>query len=119
VLAIFLEACLAAGEVDEGIDAIWEELAEHEMTGQLVFESEIRRLHGELLLAKDDQNSEETEKEFNLVVKIARQQCARSLELRAVMSLVRLWERQSKAKRARARLMNAMIGSRKGLIRSI
>lgn len=103
-LASFLEACLAAGEVDEGIAAIRAELAGHEVTGQRVFESEIRRLHGELLLAKDDKNSEEAEKEFSLAVEIARQQKARSLELRAVMSLVRLWERQGKAKQARAKL---------------
>jgi len=102
--AAFLEACLAAGAVDEGLQNIQFELSEYELTGQRTFESEIRRLHGELILAKDRNATERAETEFQLAIDIARRQGAKSLELRAVMSLARLWMEQGNAERARARL---------------
>ncbi len=103
-LAELLAACLAAGEVDEGLRAVLDELAEHEVTGQRVFESELRRLYGELILADGSSATAQAEKEFLLAIDIARKQSARSLELRAVMSLARLWQKQGRAGEARARL---------------
>ncbi len=104
VLFGYLEACLAAGAVDEGLQAVRDELARSKLTGQRVFESEVRRLHGELLLAKDGDTAEEAEKEIQQAIGIARQQSAKSLELRAVISLSRLWQRQGRTEQARAKL---------------
>ena len=75
-----------------------------ELTGQRVFESEIRRLHGELILADDNSATKEAEKEFQLAIDIARQQSAKSLELRAVMSQARLWATLGKADLAHTKL---------------
>jgi tetratricopeptide (TPR) repeat protein len=100
-LSGFLEACLAAGAVDEGLQAIQDELTRSKQTGQRLLESEVRRLHGELLLAKDSGTAKEAEREIQQAIDIARQQSARSLELRAVMSLARLWKRQGRTEQAR------------------
>src|SRR5262245_41893842 len=64
------------------------------------WEAEIHRLRGELLLM-DGQPEAAVETCFHQAVEIARRQQAKSLELRAVMSLARLWQRQSKLAEAR------------------
>jgi tetratricopeptide (TPR) repeat protein len=104
LMAGFLEACLAAGAVDEGLQSIQDELTSNKLTGQRVFESEVRRLHGELLLAKNGDTAEEAEREIQQAIDIARRQSAKSLELRAVMSLARLWQRQGRTEQARTKL---------------
>ncbi len=103
-LSQFLESCLDAGAVEEGLKAVQDELARSEITGQRALEPEVRRLHGELILAKDGGSTAEAEKEFQLALEIARRQSAKSLELRALMSLARLWKVQGKIEQARASL---------------
>jgi predicted ATPase len=63
------------------------------------WEAEIHRLKGELLL--DSECSSEAETCFLHAIDIARRQSAKSLELRAVMSLGRLFQRQGKRNEAR------------------
>ena len=46
----------------------------------------------------------EAEVEFNLAIDLSQRQHAKSLELRAVMSLTRLWQKQGKARLAHERL---------------
>ncbi len=65
---------------------------------QPFFNAELLRLKGELLLSKDEAEAESL---FKRALEIARSQEAKSLELRAAMSLARLW--QSQGKRAEAR----------------
>ena len=60
----------------------------------------MRRLEGAFLLARDD-NAEAAEAGFSRALEIARQQQARSLELRAAMSLAELWRSQGKTIEAR------------------
>lgn len=81
-----------AGQMDEGLRVYAKELKEHPLTGERMMEPEIRRLHGELLLMKG--NSQQAEQEFRLATDLARRQEAKSLELRAVMSLARLRQSQ-------------------------
>lgn len=83
-----------AGLIDEGVTAFIQEAEKHSITGERIMESEIRRLHGELLLAKNKQ--QEAEQEFQTALNIAHKQEAKSLELRAGMSLARLWKTQNK-----------------------
>ena len=64
----------------------------------------MRRLKGEFLLAVDPDNPAEAEACFRQAVAIARRQQAKSLELRATMSLARLWQRQGRRDEARAAL---------------
>ena len=64
-------------------------------------EAELYRLRGELLLQHAVAQPEEAEACFQLALAVARRQQAKSLELRAAMSLSRLWQRQGKRDKAR------------------
>jgi predicted ATPase len=65
------------------------------------WEAEIHRLKGELLLARSAENQMEGEACLHTALDVARHQQAKSLELRAAMSLSRLWQRQGKRDAAR------------------
>jgi predicted ATPase len=60
------------------------------------FEAERHRLKGELLLALSADHQVEAEACFQQALAVARQQQARSWELRAAISLSRLWRQQGK-----------------------
>jgi len=62
------------------------------------------RLKGELLLKQDNSNTAEAQKCFERAIEIARKQSAKSLELRATMSLARLLDKRGKRDEARAML---------------
>ena len=80
-------------------------------TGECVHEAELYRLKGELTLQKfqvpgakvQGSKSPEAEAEecFLQAIEVARKQQAKSWELRAVMSLSRLWQQQGKKEEAR------------------
>ncbi|MBN1220729.1 MAG: AAA family ATPase [Anaerolineae bacterium] len=102
-LASLAEAYRQAGQVEEGLAVLAEALATVNRTGERFYEAEVHRLRGELLL-KDEggrQKAEAAEECFHQAIKVARQQQARSWELRAVMSLGRLWSDQGKREEAR------------------
>ena len=65
------------------------------------WEAELYRLKGELLLQHSAAQPEEAEACFQQALDIARRQQAKSLELRAAMSLSRLWQQQGKRDEAR------------------
>jgi predicted ATPase len=65
------------------------------------WEAELYRLRGELLLQHAVAQPGEAETCFRQALDIARRQQAKSLELRAAMSLCRLWQRQGKRDAAR------------------
>ena len=75
-----------------------------EDTGIGFYEPEMHRLKGELLLARDPENPADAEACFRQAIAIARRQRAKSLELRAVMSLARLWQQQGRSDEARPML---------------
>ncbi len=66
-----------------------------------MFEADLYRLKGELLLALCEENQAEAETCYRQAIEIARGQGAKSLELRAVMSLSRLLQKQGKPEEAR------------------
>ena len=68
------------------------------------WEAEIYRLRGVLLLRQPGTPQEEAEACLQQALDIARRQEAKSLELRAAMSLSRLWQQQGKQAEARALL---------------
>jgi|GEM_PF-1317868 serine/threonine protein kinase/tetratricopeptide (TPR) repeat protein len=98
LISTLIDIYSRAGQIDEGVQIFYKELEEYPITGERIMESEIRRLYGELLLAKNDY--QDAEKEFQLALNIARKQEAKSLELRAGMSLARLWQSQDKPQEA-------------------
>ncbi len=69
------------------------------------WEAELRRLRGDSLLAERPDFADEAEFSYNEAIGIARDQRARSLELRATISLARLLQEQGRNDEARERLV--------------
>ena len=67
-------------------------------TGNSYYDAELWRLKGELLNIKN--KTEEAGACFQKAIEIARQQAARSFELRASTSLARLWQQQNRSREA-------------------
>ena len=78
---------------EEALSTLEEALAFVEKTGERVYQAEIHHLKGEVLLARGATEAE-VEGQFKQAIEVARQLGAKSLELRAVMSLSRLWHAQ-------------------------
>jgi predicted ATPase len=95
-LARAAEAHLNAGEIDLGLRVVGE--VNHE-SGDIWLMPEVHRVRGELLLLSDPTN--DVEDCFDRALKAARAQSARLLELRAAMSMARLWRSQGKRQQAR------------------
>jgi predicted ATPase len=68
------------------------------------FEAEAHRLKGELLVRQDGSNATEAQSCFERAIEISRKQSAKSLELRATMSLGRLLAKQGRGDEARTML---------------
>jgi predicted ATPase len=91
------EALGKAGQLQEGLNMLAEALAVASKNGDQMCEAEIYRRKGELLLASScAENRTEAESCFRRAIEIARRQQAKSWELRAVMSLSRLLQKQGK-----------------------
>ena len=84
--------------------ALSEALARVEKTGERWYEAELYRLKGELLLIEDEPDASQVERCFQRAIEIARNQSAKSWELRASISLARLWQQQGKREPARQTL---------------
>jgi predicted ATPase len=100
---LLAEAYGKSGQVKEGLRVLAEALELVESTQEQYYTAEIHRLKGELLLI---QGGAETAADacFRQALEIARQQRARSWELRAATSLARLWSVQGRRAEARALL---------------
>jgi predicted ATPase len=115
-LARLTEAYGKGGQATEGLAALSEALLAVHKTGERFHEAELHRLQGELVLQSGfrRQTSDvftpdlrrqtpdlEAEECFQQALDVARRQQAKSLELRAAMSLSRLWQRQGRQAEAR------------------
>ena len=104
-LGLLVEACERAGQVEEGLCALREALEAMQTTEERIYEAEVYRLQGELLLQQSADQQWEAEESLQRALEIsARRQQAKSLELRAAMSLAHLWQQQGKREEARALL---------------
>jgi adenylate cyclase len=101
-LAILVEALWHAGRTEEALQAVEEGLAVSSRNGERYYDAELWRLKGELL--KMPNETAEAECCFLKAIEIARQQAAKSLELRASTSLARLWQKHGKRNEARQML---------------
>jgi len=99
-LPLLAEAYSKAGRVSEGLAVLDKALALVQATGCRMDEPEMHRLKGELLLMQGEAEPE-AEDCFQRAIEVARQQQARSWELRATTSLCRLWQKQGRGKEAR------------------
>ena len=103
-LSLLAEACIESSLLDDGLSALAEALAVANETEGREYEAEIYRLKGELLLRQGDSNAAEAQKCFERAIEIARNQSAKSWELRATTSLARLLAKQARRDEARAML---------------
>jgi predicted ATPase len=108
-LVLLAEAYGKIGQAEEGLKVLVEASDTVHKIGRLWCEAELYRLKGTLTLQSQGQGpkskvEEEAEVYFRKAVEIARRQQAKSLELRAVMSLSRLWQQQGKKEEARQML---------------
>jgi predicted ATPase len=99
-LSLLAEADEKAGQTQEGLTVLNEALDMVNATEERYWEAELLRRKGELLLMQQGQKKEEAEECFQQALDITRRQQAKSLELRAAMSLSRLWQQQGKQKEA-------------------
>ena len=95
-LALLAEASAQVGQPAEGLEALAEALATVAKSAVCWWEAELYRLRGELLLRHAVAQPGEAETCFQQALDIVRRQEAKSLELRAAMSLCRLWQQQGK-----------------------
>jgi class 3 adenylate cyclase/tetratricopeptide (TPR) repeat protein len=102
-LSILGDAYTQAGRFEDARRALDEGLAIVEKNDERVQEAELHRLKGELLLAETNDHGA-AEDCFRQAIDTARRQQSRTWELRATMSLARLWQRQGRRDEARAAL---------------
>ena len=102
------EAYGRIGQAEEGLRLLAEALAVVDK-GDRWYEAELHRIKGELLLRQAVPDAPQAEACFQQALAVARRQQAKSWELRAAMSLSRLWQQQGK--RAEARELLAPIYS--------
>ena len=102
-LASLAEAALRQGQVADGLQAVAEALRLTATNFDRFWEAELHRLQGELLLAQagtqhpaHGSGAADAAMRFQQALDIARRQEAKSLELRAAMSLSRLWQTQGR-----------------------
>ena len=86
---------------DDAWRCIGEAMSAVETTKETWFEAEVNRIAGEIALKSLVPDPEKAEAYFERAVAIARKQEAKSLELRAAMSMARLWRNQGKRDEAR------------------
>ena len=89
------------GQFDDAKRCIGEAIAATETTKQLLFEAEINRVAGEIALMSPEPDAAKSEAYFERALAVARQQQAKSWELRAAMSMARLWRDEGKRDEAR------------------
>jgi predicted ATPase len=103
-LALMATALGWKSQFDEGLRTIDDSLSFIERTGQRIYEAEVHRLKGELLLAGDASNAAQAEQSFRTAIEISHRQKAKSWELRARTCLARQLAKQGKRDEARAML---------------
>jgi len=127
-LALLVESLKAGDQIEEGLAVAAEALAVVEATGERFYEAELHRLRGELLLRQeagegrpspaasaaarppdpDPSGRAEAEACFRRALDVARRQGAKSLELRAALSLARLLRKHGQPAAGRRRLAEVL-----------
>jgi predicted ATPase len=99
-LALLAKAQALVGQTTEGLEALAEALALESGGEEHWYAAELHRLRGELL-AQAGGHGPEVEACYQRAITIAQGQAAKPLELRAALSLSRLWQQQGRAAAAR------------------
>jgi class 3 adenylate cyclase/predicted ATPase len=89
------------GQLDDAWRCIGEAMMAVETTKEGLWEAEIHRMAGEIVLLSPEPDAAKAEAYFERALSVARQQQAKSWELRGAMSMARLWRHQGKRDEAR------------------
>jgi predicted ATPase len=108
--AALAEAEAGAGETDAGLRRLDDALAELEATENRWYEAEMHRIRGEILLKRDPADTAAAEQSLQTAIAIAQSQKARSFQLRAALSLAKLYRAANRHADAHAVLAPAVEG---------
>jgi class 3 adenylate cyclase/tetratricopeptide (TPR) repeat protein len=103
-----------AGRVEIGLTTLDAQLAASEQTGQHWFDAEVHRARGELLLKRTPPDFAAAGSTFMRAIEIARSQRTRTFELRAALSLAKLYKTTGRDQVAREVLVPALAGFKAG-----
>jgi len=103
-LCLLAELYMETGRFGNGLSALAEALSVADEHGDHHNRAEMHRLKGELLLKQSDSNAARARSCFERAIEIAREQSAKSWELRATTSLARLLDKQGRRDEARIML---------------
>jgi predicted ATPase len=104
MLAAFADSYAEAGDAVRAELIIDEALKHVERTGERLWEADLYRLRGELILVSSTDDSDQAQMSLLHALEVARKQGAKSLELRAASSVAVLWRKQGRAADARTLL---------------
>ncbi|PWT96247.1 MAG: hypothetical protein C5B53_10050, partial [Candidatus Melainabacteria bacterium] len=96
------DAYLKDGQLEKARQALDEAIPLVEKQDDRALEAELKRINGELLLINGDHSA--AEEWFHKAIETARRQQSKGRELRATISLARLWQQQGRKQEARDRL---------------
>jgi predicted ATPase len=109
-LGLLAERMADAQSVDAAVSTVDDALALAEETGERFTDSFLHRLRGTILLKRDPANPAPAEEAFLTALAIAKQQGARSFELRAALALAKLYQSTGRLVEADAILAPALDG---------
>jgi class 3 adenylate cyclase/predicted ATPase len=101
VLSYLGKAYADLGQFDDAWRCIGEAIVTVERTKETWWEAEVDRIAGEIALISSEPDTIKAQSYFERALAVAREQQAKSWELRASMSLARLWRDQSRVSEAR------------------
>jgi class 3 adenylate cyclase/predicted ATPase len=101
LLSLLALAHAELGQLDDAWRCIDDAIEKVERSKEKWCEAEVHRIAGEIALKSPAPDTEKAEKYFDRALVVARQQQAKSWELRAAMSMARLWRDQGKPQQAR------------------
>ena len=100
-LSFLAKAHAELGQIGDAWRPLEEAMAVTEATGESWYEAELYRMAAEVALLEPKPDVAKAEAYFNRSLDVARKQQAKSWELRAAMSMARLWRDQGKRDEAR------------------
>ena len=89
------------GKLDDAWSKIYETITAIETSKEKWCEAELNRIAGEIALRSPERDTAKAQSYFDRALAVARHQQAKSWELRAAMSMARLWREQGKPQQAR------------------
>jgi predicted ATPase len=108
--SVYAEAEAQVGHFDSALSVLDGALVLGEQTGQRWIEADLHRVRGEILLGAARPDLAAAEAALSRAIDIARSQRARTFELRAAVSLARLFHRTERAAEAQSLLTSALHG---------